>query len=189
VIQGFVAVVLLGALVVNFAPTRQLITDRVATPHSNRGRSILYNESVALALHSPLLGYGGPQTSTVNPNLPPVGTQGQVWTILVSNGIPAAFFFFAYFLSVMWQTRRARSALGLWCHIVVLVALFQSPFYGLLASQIHLVFIAIALAFREASEPDQPHGRVPAARVVERPTPAAGSRDVGRHDGMDLVRP
>ena len=29
------------------------------------------------------------------------------------------------------------------------VAIFQSPFYGLLASQIHLVFIAIALAYRD----------------------------------------
>jgi hypothetical protein len=37
---------------------------------------------------------------------------------------------------------------------VVLVALFQSPFYGLLAAQLHLVFIAIALAGREAADPD-----------------------------------
>src|SRR5581483_5949370 len=51
------------------------------------------------------------------------------------------------------QTRRSRSGLGLWCHIVVLVAIFQSPFYGLLSAQIHIVFIAIALACRDACAP------------------------------------
>jgi len=37
---------------------------------------------------------------------------------------------------------------------LVLVAIFQSPFYGLLSAQLHIVFIAIALAYRDACEPD-----------------------------------
>jgi O-antigen ligase len=149
----------LGGFVFSFGPTKSLIQDRVATPHSNNGRQSLYNQSIDLAMKQPLIGYGGPQQSTAatkssNYKHPDVGTQGQVWTVLVSNGMPATFFFFGYLIAFTWRTRRARSPLALWCHIVVLVALFQSPFYGLLAAQLHLVFIAIGLASREEVEPD-----------------------------------
>src|SRR5436190_102388 len=136
-----------------FGPTKSLIQDRVATPHSNQGRESLYNASIALSMQQPLIGYGGPQQSTAPTKSsaykhPDVGTQGQFWTVLVSHGMPATFFFFGYFFVFVLQTRRARSPLALWCHIVVVVALFQSPFYGLLAAQLHLVFVAIGLASR-----------------------------------------
>jgi hypothetical protein len=159
VVQAAVVMVALGGFVFSFGPTKSLIADRVATPHSNNGRQSLYTQSIDLAMKQPLIGYGGPQQSTAatkssNYKHPDVGTQGQVWTVLVSNGMPATFFFFGYFIAFCWRTRRARSPLALWCHIVVLVALFQSPFYGLLAAQLHLVFIAIGLSSREEVEPD-----------------------------------
>jgi len=161
VMQSALVLVVLGGFVFTFGPTKQLISDRVATPHSNQGRESLYHQSLDLAGKQPLLGYGGPQQSTATTKSdtykhPDVGTQGQLWTVLVSHGVPATVFFFGYFSIFVWQTRRARSALGLWCHVVVLVALFQSPFYGLLAAQLHIVFIAIALASREVTEPDPP---------------------------------
>jgi hypothetical protein len=159
VVQAAVVMIALGGFVFSFGPTKSLIQDRVATPHSNNGRQSLYNQSIDLAMKQPLIGYGGPQQSTAatkssNYKHPDVGTQGQVWTVLVSNGMPATFFFFGYLIAFTWRSRRARSPLALWCHIVVLVALFQSPFYGLLAAQLHLVFIAIGLASREEIEPD-----------------------------------
>jgi hypothetical protein len=161
VIQAAVVMVALGGFVFTFGPTKSLIQDRVATPHSNQGRQSLYNESIALSMQQPLIGYGGPQQSTAPTKSssykhPDVGTQGQFWTVLVSHGMPATFFFFGYLFFFCFQTRRARSPLTLWCHIVVVVALFQSPFYGLLAAQLHLVFVAIGLAGREALEPEPP---------------------------------
>jgi hypothetical protein len=159
VVQAAVVMITLGAFVFTFGPTKSLIQDRVATPHSNNGRSALYNASIDLALQQPLIGYGGPQQSTAttksaNYKHPDVGTQGQLWTVLVSHGMPATFFFFGFFSYFVWRTRRARSHLELWCHIVVVVALFQSPFYGLLAAQLHIVFVAIGLASREAADPE-----------------------------------
>jgi hypothetical protein len=179
VIQAAIVMIALGGFVYSFGPTKQLITDRVATPHSNNGRQSLYSQSIALAQQQPLLGYGGPQQSAAptksrNYKHPAVGTQGQLWTILVSNGVPATFFFFGYFGFVVWHTRRARTPLGLWCHMVVVVALFQSPFYGLLAAQLHLVFVAIGLAYREVAEPDPPPA--PKAR---RPVPLVSTGVVG----------
>ena len=161
VLQSAAVLVVVAAFLFSFGPTAQLISDRVATPHSNQGRESLYHQSIDLAAQQPLLGYGGPQqsiadTKSSNYKHPDVGTQGQVWTVLVANGIPATLFFFGYLIFFVGQTRRARSPLALWCHIVVLVALFQSPFYGLLAAQLHLVFVAIGLASREVTVPDPP---------------------------------
>jgi len=161
VLQSAAVLVVVVAFLFSFGPTAQLISDRVATPHSNQGRESLYNQSIGLAEQQPLLGYGGPQQSIADTKSstykhPDVGTQGQLWTVLVDHGIPATLFFFGYLGFFVLQTRRARSPLALWCHIVVLVALFQSPFYGLLAAQLHLVFIAVGLASREVTEPDPP---------------------------------
>ena len=192
VIQAAMVMVVLGGFAYTFGPTKTLIQDRVATPHSNQGRASLYSPSIDLAMKQPLFGYGGPQQSTATTKSssykhPDVGTQGQVWTILVSNGIPATFFFFGYLGYAIWQTRKARSALGLWCHMVVVVAIFQSPFYGLLAAQLHIVFVAIGLAAREVSEPDPEPPAPPARRP--RPLVLAGAGASPRELGVDDSRP
>jgi hypothetical protein len=165
VMQSAAVLVVVVAFLFSFGPTKQLISDRVATPHSNQGRESLYHQSIDLAAQQPLLGYGGPQQSTAATKSstykhPDVGTQGQLWTVMVDHGLPATLFFFGYFALFVLQSRRARSPLALWCHIVVLVALFQSPFYGLLAAQLHLMFIAVGLASREMTEvwPSHPVG-------------------------------
>jgi hypothetical protein len=190
VMQSACVMVCLGAFVFTFGPTKQLIQDRVATPHSNQGRESLYSQSIVLALQQPLLGYGGPQqsdapTKSRSYKHPDVGTQGQLWTVLVSHGFPATVFFFGYFGWVVWHTRRARTPLALWCHMVVLVALFQSPFYGLLAAQLHIVFIAVALAAREVAEPDLPPAPSPTVAVAVA-VPARPLATVARSNGRQL---
>ncbi|HLF41363.1 MAG TPA: O-antigen ligase family protein, partial [Acidimicrobiia bacterium] len=152
--QGILALVGVVFLIFTFGPTRQLIDDRVNTPHSNQGRTILYKEAADSVGRSPMLGYGAPRPSQANPNLPSVGTQGQFWLVLFSHGIPGALFFTSFLGYAAWRTRRARTATALWCHVVVLLALVQMPFYGLLSAQLHIIAIAIALAAREEFDPD-----------------------------------
>ena len=154
--QAICAVAVLGYVLFNFGPTGQLIQDRARVAHSNQGRSILYNEAADSVEKSPLLGYGGPKPSVVNPNLPPVGTQGQFWLVFFSHGVPGAFFFVTYFVYATWRTRKARTTAALWCHIVLLLAVVQMPFYGLLHMQMHILAIAFALACREREDPDIP---------------------------------
>ena len=153
-IQGVLAFLIVFMMVFSFGPTRQLIDDRIATPHSNQGRATLYKEAADSVEKSPLLGYGAPRPSQANPNLPSVGTQGQFWLVLFSHGIPGALLFVSFFAYACWRTRKARSSIALWCHVVVVLALVQMPFYGLLPSQLNIIMIAIALASREAVESD-----------------------------------
>ena len=164
--QAICAVAIVGYLLFNFGPTGQLIADRANTPHSNQGRSILYSEAADSVEKSPLLGYGGPKPSVVNPNLPPVGTQGQFWLVFFSHGFPGAFFFVGYFVYATWRTRRARTNAALWCHIVLLLAVVQMPFYGLLHMQMHILAVAFALASREMDPDEEP-------QVVFAPAPRA----------------
>jgi hypothetical protein len=153
-LQGIVAVCLLFFFILNFGPTKSLIDDRVSTPHSNQGRTTLYKEAINSVSDSPLLGFGAPRPSVRNPNLPSVGTQGQFWLVLYSHGIPGALFFTGFLVYALGRGRRAKSDIGLWCHVCVLVAVVQMPFYGLLAAQLHVIMVAIALVERDRVEPD-----------------------------------
>src|SRR5688572_18862739 len=110
-------------------PARQLIEDRAATNHSANARSTLYNEALDQVGDSPWLGYGAPRPSETRVNGPSVGTQGQFWLVLYSHGWPGAILFVSFLGYSMWRHRRARSAVGLWCHVVCLVAIVQLPFY------------------------------------------------------------
>jgi hypothetical protein len=168
-VQGVLAFAAVFLMVFTFGPTRQLIDDRIATPHSNQGRTILYKEAADSVQKSPMLGYGGPRPSQSNPNLPSVGTQGQFWLVLFSHGIPGALLFVSFFVYACWRTRKARSPMALWCHVVILIALVQMPFYGLLPSQLNIIMIAIALAAREGVEPDPD----PTVTFVDRAGPRA----------------
>jgi polysaccharide biosynthesis protein PslJ len=153
-VQGVVALGIVVVVMFTVGPMGKLINDRVNTPHSNQGREILYSEAADSVGRSPLLGYGAPRPSQINPNLPSVGTQGQFWLVLFSHGIPGALFFVSFLVYGVWQTRRAPTPTTMWCHIVVLLGVVMMPFYGLFEAQIHVIFVALALALRETVEPD-----------------------------------
>ena len=154
--QAICAVAIVGYLMFNYGPVGQLIQDRAKVAHSNQGRSILYNEAKDSVMKSPLMGYGAPKPSVVNPNLPPVGTQGAFWLVFFSNGFVGAFFFVSFAAYAVVRTRRARTSAALWCHISLLLGLLMMPFYGWFHMQIHVIAVAFALASREMIDPDEP---------------------------------
>jgi polysaccharide biosynthesis protein PslJ len=127
--------------------------------HSNTTRLSVSQQAIAGARQSPIFGHGEPQPATGQSFLPPIGTQGQLWTVLYSNGVPAAVFFVGFFVAVLWQTRRARGMTGLWLHTVPLVALPQIVVYGWLPVELQVVMVASALAYRycwrPAAQPDR----------------------------------
>ena len=135
--------------------------------HSNSTRLSVSQQAIAGARQSPLFGYGEPQAAPGQTGLPPIGTQGQLWMVLYSNGIPAAVFFVGFFLAALWQMRRARGMAGLWLHTVPLVALPQIGVYGWLPVELQVVMVAVALSYRycwqPAAQPGQ--GRRASARA------------------------
>lgn len=138
------------ATVVVLSPLEQVVSLRIDNPHSNRARFSLYDEAVSGVKESPLVGYGGPRPAS-GEYLPSVGTQGQLWMVLFSHGVPGTVMFLGFFAHFLWTTRRARSGVIFWSHIMIFVALLQMPVYGQIPVPLHVMMIAVALALRETA--------------------------------------
>ena len=145
--------------------------------HSDATRISASQMALEGARQSPIFGHGEPTQVTSQGQQPPIGTQGQLWTVLYSNGFPAAIFFVGFLVAVLWQTRRARGMTGLWLHTVPLVALPQIIAYGWLPVELQVVMVTAALAYRYCwrpvtrPEPGAPGGERVADAI---PRPAGG---------------
>jgi hypothetical protein len=140
----------LCVVVVAVTPLGHLIAENLTSSHgnSNTTRLSVTQQSIEGANRSPLFGYGEPQAVTGQGGTPPIGSQGQLWMVLYSNGYIATALFIGFFLAVLWQTRRARGTGGLWLHAVPLIALAQITVYGWLPAELQVVMVVAALAYR-----------------------------------------
>jgi hypothetical protein len=149
--------VVLVVPIILLSPLRGLVMDRLETGHSDSTRSGLYDETIARTADSPLLGYGGPLPSVTGKHVPDVGTQGQLWMVLFSHGVPGAVLFIGFFVYVFARTWRPPSSLGFWCHVTLLIGLLQMPVYGMLPVQLHILMVVAALALRDVGRRTTQH--------------------------------
>ena len=164
------------ALIISVSPLRHLVIANVSSEHgnSNTTRVSVAQQAIAGANSSPLFGFGGPQAVTGQGGTPPIGTQGQLWTILYSNGYIATALFIGFFLAVLWQTRHAVGTAGLWLHAVPLIALTQIVVYGWLTVELQVIMVVAALAYRRCWRQEaKPIAPVPHATPSRRHTPIA----------------
>jgi hypothetical protein len=147
-----VAVVGLLALLVVVAPLRSIVEDRLNTPHSNEGRELLYVQALDLVGRAPLIGHGAPQDVGGGKLLPDVGTQGQLWLVLVSQGALGCAFFVTAIAGAAWKTRRGPTV-PFWCHVTLVVGLVQLPFYDMLPVSLSVMALCAAIALRRVDEP------------------------------------
>ena len=143
------ALVAVASALIYFTPLGSVGAQRIATPHSNDTRSALYEEATERALERPLTGWGGPRASLKNPNLPSVGTHGQLWLVLVSQGLPGAALFVGWYVFVLMRSRRGVPGYGIWLHVVLVVACIQLPFYEHLPVHIQTTMVVSAVILRE----------------------------------------
>lgn len=152
------ALLTLGLLLLLFTPLSTVVSQRAETGHSNQGRDYLYGEAISAANHSPILGYGNtikvaPQANKI---LPPIGTQGHFWTVLVSQGWVGAAIFEAFLARMWFATRKRGPAVTFWAHTTLTVAIVLQFVYDLLPIELTLVFMVVALGLRDAHRADAP---------------------------------
>jgi hypothetical protein len=147
------AVALLLGAVLFVTPLGEIVMTRLANGYGDAHRAELYAESIDLVRAAPILGYGAPVL--VEGNLS-AGTHGQLWTIVVSQGIPGLLFFTAWLVWALWRAARALPrghpgdrVVRFWCEVAIFVALVQMPYYDLLPWGLSIAMIAAALAWRE----------------------------------------
>ncbi len=142
----------LGA-VLFVTPLGEIVKTRLQNGYGDAHRAQLYGESIALVRESPVLGYGAPVL--VEGNLS-AGTHGQLWTIVVSQGVPGLLLFTGWLLWALWRASRRLPpghpgdvTVRLWCEVAIFVALVQMPYYDLLPWGLSIGMIAAAVAWRE----------------------------------------
>jgi polysaccharide biosynthesis protein PslJ len=151
-------VLLIGGVFV-ITGLQSTVTYRIESAQSTKSRALNYKLSTELTQASPWLGYGGTvQTEELNAS---VGTQGQLWTIMVSHGIPALILFLLWFLWCFWVSWRrpppwADEKSVFWSHIVLFSAFSMLIYYEWLPYGFGLVMIAAAIVWREVRPIDGP---------------------------------
>lgn len=135
-------------LFVTLSPLGDLISERAGSDHSNRSRSTLYSLTLEQVDESPLVGFGAPRPDDENPNLPPVGTHGQLWTVLFSHGWVGAALFVMFLAMLAWRTGHDLDDVDLWLHAIVVGLLVQMWFYNLFPGALVYGFLAAALLLR-----------------------------------------
>jgi O-antigen ligase len=147
-----VVAMVLGVLLF-VTPLGDIIMTRLQNGYGDAHRAQLYQESASLVRESPILGYGAPVL--VEGNLS-AGTHGQLWTIVVSQGVPGLLLFTGWLLWALWRASRRLPpghpgdvTVRFWCEVAIFVALIQMPYYDLLPWGLAIAMVAAALAWRE----------------------------------------
>ncbi|MER5336190.1 O-antigen ligase family protein [Micromonospora sp. NPDC002717] len=155
VAASIVGVVVIGGVATLFIPIAELIGNRVESSDTNTDRLSLYVEVIRRVKESPWLGYGAPVNVDTVTAQAPIGTQGQLWMVLFSHGVPALLCFLAWFVAAALICARATSPAGQWLSVVPVICLVQIPFYGMANQNLAVAFFAVAFATvlteREAS--------------------------------------
>jgi O-antigen ligase len=146
----------LGALMF-VSPLGEIVMARLNNGYGDAHRQLLYAQSLELVRASPVLGYGAPVL--VEGNLS-AGTHGQLWTVLVSQGIPGLLFFAGWLVLALAQAIKklpeghpGDRSVRLWAEVAIFVAIVQMPYYDLLPWGLAIAMIAAGLAFRERLAP------------------------------------
>jgi hypothetical protein len=77
-----------------------------------------------------------------------LGSNGQLWNLLVGQGWVGAFCYNAFFLWCLWRFRHDHSPIGIAGSLVLVLMLFFQFFYGSLNTTLAYALISVALLTR-----------------------------------------
>jgi hypothetical protein len=150
---GLIAAVV-AAVVMFASPLGSLVSDRFTSEeNSNNTRTTVYQATLAQVEKSPLLGYGSPSGAQFDKNLPNLGTQGQLFTIVYSYGIPALLLFAGWFLYSFLRSLPRGSPTRFWANASLLILLVELPYYNYMPATFHVAMVAAALVWRDIASP------------------------------------
>ena len=148
-----VGMVVVGALVLA-SPLGTIVTERTTTNHSVDARNDIYTAVLERVPDSPLLGFGAP-LSNPDPNRPAIGTHGNFWTALFSQGIPGGIFYTSFWLLMSFKTgRRIRNQEQMLLHLAVLTSLPTMFYYDHLPAALPIMMMCLAVFFRDQRDDD-----------------------------------
>ncbi|MBF8188854.1 hypothetical protein ITP53_24580 [Nonomuraea sp. K274] len=158
---GAVAV---AGLVFALSPLASLFAQRLDKPHSNDIRAFTVTATIAAAGHSPLIGYGNTRNAMGNHRTittgktewcracghPPLGGDGQLWLLMITQGFTGAALYVAFFLGAIRRHWSDRSPIGLAGVLVMGLVLLYMFIYDGLVTPLGLYLISFALLWRNS---------------------------------------
>lgn len=179
------------------SPLGDLYGERLEHQHSNGRRTQLLEATTGSVTDgSPVLGFGSTRdvqgsfasiTGAATPEcpacgVPPLGTQGQLWLVLFSQGWPGLAFFLLFVALALARSIRCRTKSETVATVVVAFFVLQLPIYDTLGLPLYLVMVAVGLATRERPPPAahlarwlRRRGGLRGAALLVAATSAAGS--------------
>ena len=162
VIAGLVVAVMVAAVVVVTTPLAGIIEGRLDNPKSNSIRSFTTERTLEVVQHSPVFGLGSTRATLGSSNSiaigktpdcqrcgnPTLGSNGQLWLVLVAQGFGGAILFVGFFLRSLWVYRRDRSAIGDAGVLACGLPLFFMFIYNALTVPLVVAFLSIAVLWR-----------------------------------------
>lgn len=184
---GLVVVLLLA-----FSPLGSIVTDRLAHPQSNTGRQNLSTLAVtSVWAKSPVVGLGstrtvqgtfssisGTRTAACPKCSPPaLGTQGQMWLVVVGQGLLGLFFFMLFFgLQLIYQIRRRGPTVTMGLAVLIM-SFVTMPVYNSIGTALLAIMVAVALMTSDSLSEEPSRGLLGGRRRSGgsgRPAPTVG---------------
>jgi len=176
------------AVAVVATPLQGLITSRLQHQQSNAIRGSLSDTAIQDANSAPIIGYGdtrhqqgsassitiGPTADCPSCGQFAVGSNGQLYLLLVCTGWVGTALFLAFFAYLAWRYRRDKSPYGMAGLLVILLSFLYMFAYVSVTAPLEFTMLAVALLWRN----DQ---------WRRGPDPMAGSRQVGLPAGSRRV--
>ncbi|MEV7806623.1 hypothetical protein AB0O28_27115 [Microbispora sp. NPDC088329] len=164
------AVTAVATAVFLLSPLSTIVTQRLDNPHSNGIRAFTVAATVRVAASSPVIGfgntryaYGSHRTVTTGRSAwcvecghPPLGSDGQLWLLLISQGFAGALLYVAFFAGAVRRYWADRSPIGRAGTLVMILVLLYMFVYDGLISALTLYLISFALLWRNAAVTSDP---------------------------------
>lgn len=143
-------------------PLQGLITSRLQHQQSNSIRASLSATALQDANAAPLIGFGdtrhqqgsassiavGPTKNCTMCGQYPVGSNGQLYLLLVCNGWVGTIFFLSFFACLGWRYRRDKTAYGMAGVLVILLSFLYMFAYVSVTAPLEFTMLAVALLWR-----------------------------------------
>ncbi len=163
---ALVGVVLVGTAALVLSPLSTVVQGRLDNPHSNSIRAFTTERTLDAVSYSPVLGLGSTRSTLGSGNSiavgerrdcprcgnPVLGSNGQLWAVLIAHGVGGLVLFVGFFIRSLWAYRYDRTPIGDAGLLAVVLSLFFMFIYNALVLPLVITMLLIALLWRNQQE-------------------------------------
>lgn len=163
---GLIVCVVLAVGLLVASPLTSVVQDRLTHQKSNGIRAFTVENTLKVAEHSPVVGFGSTRRALGSSNSitvgrtakcalcgnPILGSNGQLWLVLIAQGVVGAFLYLGYFLRTMWTFRRDKSPLAGAAMLAIALPFLYMLVYNALVIPLLITFLSIGLLWRNQQQ-------------------------------------